>query len=196
MSDVLPAILVARQWIDEHSSAGSRSARSRPRSPATRKTRRKFGGSAFCRENLDPVSPGFVQALRDLGWVEGRNVRIETRGSDQAEQLPDLAADLVQQGCDLIVASGTGATRAAKQATVDIPIVFAVGGDPVARGLVDNMARPGGNLTGFALGIYDEKQLDSSQVGAPGSVASGLRRHRIGQSAKLGETRCRQALWA
>ena len=73
----------------------------------------------------------------------------------------------MRQKCDLIITSGSGATLAAKQATSDIPIVFGVGGDPVARGLVASMSRPGGNLTGFALGIYDDKQLQVLKSALP-----------------------------
>ena len=120
-------------------------------------------------ENLSPtIHPVFVQALRDLGWVEGLNVTLVLRGSDQADQLKDLAADLVRQRCDVIVTSGSGATLAAKLTTSDIPIVFGVGGDPVARGIVGSMSRPGGNLTGFAVGIYDNKQLQVLKSALPG----------------------------
>jgi ABC-type uncharacterized transport system substrate-binding protein len=117
-------------------------------------------------ESSQPIPPR-MEALRDLGWVVGRNITLILRGSDQADQLKDLAADLVRQKCDLIITSGSGATLAAKQATSSIPIVFGVGGDPVARGLVGSMSRPGGNLTGFALGIYDDKQLQVLKSALP-----------------------------
>jgi putative tryptophan/tyrosine transport system substrate-binding protein len=122
---------------------------------------------AFLREGVQPIPQPLVQAMRDLGWVEGQNVSFESRYADNLDQLPDLAADLVRRKVDLIITAGTGAARAAKQATADIPIVFSVGGDPVERGLVGTMSRPGGNLTGFALGIYDEKQLQVLKAALP-----------------------------
>ena len=91
----------------------------------------------------------FRRGLRDLGYVEGRNLVIEYRGAEgKLERLPALAAELVTLKVDVIVApSGVGAL-AAKQATKTIPIVFAVAADPVASGLVASLARPGGNVTG------------------------------------------------
>ena len=122
----------------------------------------------FLREACKPIDQTLVQALRDLGWLEGRNIRFEPRCSDRADQLPDLATDLVRQKVDLIITAGTGATLAAKKATSVIPIVFGVGGDPVKRGIVSSMSRPGGNLTGFTLGLYDEKQLQVLKAALPG----------------------------
>jgi putative ABC transport system substrate-binding protein len=93
----------------------------------------------------------FRQGLRDLGYVEGRNIAIEYRYADgRYDRLPALAAELVGLGLRAIVASTGAAAHAAKAATSSIPIVFAVGGDPVASGLVVSLARPGGNLTGMA----------------------------------------------
>ncbi len=93
----------------------------------------------------------FLQGLRELGYVEGQNIAIEYRWAEgRAEQLPDLAADLVRLKVDVIVAGSTPAARAAKQATTTIPIVAAAVGDPVGTGLVASLARPGGNLTGLA----------------------------------------------
>jgi ABC-type uncharacterized transport system substrate-binding protein len=109
-----------------------------------------------------------VDAMRGLGWVEGQHVRFEQRSTDYPDQLPDLAAELVQRKVDLIITAGSAATQAVKRATTDIPIVFSVGGDPVERGLVVSMSRPGGNLTGFAQGLYDEKQLQVLKSALPG----------------------------
>jgi putative ABC transport system substrate-binding protein len=128
----------------------------------------RFRQVGFMREGCQPIPPPLVQAMRDLGWVEGRNVRFEQRCSDHADQLLDLATDFVGRKVDLIITSGTGATLAAKKATTDIPIVFGVGGDPVKRGIVGSMSRPGGNLTGFTLGLYDEKQLQVLKAALPG----------------------------
>jgi putative tryptophan/tyrosine transport system substrate-binding protein len=95
----------------------------------------------------------FREDLRDLGYVEGQNVRYEFRSDQgQAGRLPELAAELVRLKVDLIVTWFTPAAQAAKQATRDIPIVMALAGDPVATGLVATLARPGGNVTGMAAG--------------------------------------------
>lgn len=89
--------------------------------------------------------------LRELGYVEGRNVVTEYRFAEgQYDRLPALAADLVRARVDVIVTSGTPATRAAKDATAKIPIVMASSGDAVATRLVASLARPGGNVTGSA----------------------------------------------
>jgi len=94
----------------------------------------------------------FRQGLVDLGWVEGRNIRIEHRDAEgQAERLPALAAELVGLNADVIVTVDTPPTQAAKQATRTIPIVVAVSADPVGAGLVESLAHPGGNTTGLSL---------------------------------------------
>ena len=96
------------------------------------------------------VPEAFLQGLRDLGWVEGRNVTIEYRDAEgKLERLPALAAELVALKVDVIVtAGGTPAAQAAKQTTRTIPIVFIAAADPVTSGLVTSLARPGGNVTG------------------------------------------------
>src|SRR5499426_1238849 len=91
----------------------------------------------------------FRQALRALGYAEGGNIVIEYRYADgDYNRLAALAADLVRLKVNIIVTEGTPPTRAARQATTTIPIVMTVTGDPVAAGLVTNLARPGGNITG------------------------------------------------
>jgi len=98
----------------------------------------------------------FVEGLRDLGYVEGRTVAIDWKwGEDRADRLPDLAAELVRLQVDVIVTGGTPAARTLKNATRAIPIVMAIVGDPVAAGLVDSLARPGGNATGFSIVATD-----------------------------------------
>ena len=94
----------------------------------------------------------FRQGLRDLGYVEGRNVVIEYRDAEgKFERLPALAAELVALKVDVIVTTGgTPTALAAKQATKTLPIVFAVAADPVGSGLVTSLARPGGNITGLS----------------------------------------------
>jgi putative tryptophan/tyrosine transport system substrate-binding protein len=92
----------------------------------------------------------FHQSLRDLGYVEGQNLVIESRYAEgRAERLHDLAAELVQGEPDVIVALGPSALRAAQQATHTIPIVMLVGGDPIGAGFVSNLSRPEGNTTGM-----------------------------------------------
>jgi len=95
----------------------------------------------------------FRQGLRNLGYVEGRNVVIEYRDAEgKLERLPALAAELVALNVDVIFAEGgTRSALAAKQATKTLPIVFAPVGDPVASGVVTSLARPGGNVTGLSL---------------------------------------------
>ena len=93
----------------------------------------------------------YREALRDIGYVEGRNIQFEVRSAQgQRDRLPELAAELVRSKVDIIVASLTPAATAAKNATHDIPIVMAPAGDPVATGLIDSLARPGGNITGLS----------------------------------------------
>jgi putative ABC transport system substrate-binding protein len=93
----------------------------------------------------------FRQGLRELGYVEGQNIAIEYRfAENRPERLPALATELVRLKVDVIVTAGPPAPQVAKQATRTIPIVFAVGNDPVADGLVTSIARPGGNITGLA----------------------------------------------
>jgi putative tryptophan/tyrosine transport system substrate-binding protein len=92
----------------------------------------------------------FRQGLRDLGYVEGQNVVIEWRFSDVPDEWPSLATELVRLPVDVIVAPSTIGALPAKQATSTIPIVFASVGDPVGLGLVESLARPGGNLTGLS----------------------------------------------
>jgi putative tryptophan/tyrosine transport system substrate-binding protein len=93
----------------------------------------------------------FVQRLRELGWIEGRTVAIEFRwGEGRAERYAEIAAEFVRLKVDVILAGGTEAAIAAKQATSIIPIVFPTAGDPVGSRLVASLARPGGNVTGLS----------------------------------------------
>jgi ABC-type uncharacterized transport system substrate-binding protein len=93
----------------------------------------------------------FRQELSKLGWIEGKNITIELRFADQKfARIPDLAGELVRLKVDVIVTSGSGPTRAAKEATVTVPIVMAQDPDPVGNGFVANLARPGGNVTGLS----------------------------------------------
>ena len=105
--------------------------------------------------------------MRNLGWVEAQNVKIEPRYADREDRLPALAAELVRIKVDIIMTNGTPATRAAREATKTIPIAFVLGSDPVENGFVASMARPGGNLTGFAIGLYGEKQMEILKEALP-----------------------------
>ena len=93
----------------------------------------------------------FIQGLRDLGYVEGKNVVVEYRYAKQnLDRLPELAAELVRLKVDVIVSSGPVSTPPAKEATSTIPIVMAFDADPVGNGFVASLARPGGNITGLS----------------------------------------------
>ena len=117
---------------------------------------------------VNPNNP-FQARLRELGYVEGRNLRIEWRFADnKIESLPRLAVELVQLKVDVIFATGTPAVRAAQMATTQTPIILNVG-DPVVSGLVASLARPGGNTTGVASLEFDAipKLLDLLNTVAP-----------------------------
>jgi putative ABC transport system substrate-binding protein len=97
-----------------------------------------------------PARELFRRELHSLGYVEGKNIAIEYRYAEgRLEQLPTLADELIRLKVDVLLTPSTPAARAAKNATSKIPIVFYSGSDPVAAGLVDSLARPGGNITGF-----------------------------------------------
>jgi putative tryptophan/tyrosine transport system substrate-binding protein len=104
--------------------------------------------------SLSPMTArieAFRQGLRELGYVEGKNMIIEWRSIEgKADRLPGLAAELVRFKVDVIVTAGPQATRAAKEVTVTIPIVIAFDNDPVGNGFVASLARPGGNITGLS----------------------------------------------
>ena len=119
----------------------------------------------------------FVQRLRELGWIDGRNLAIEYRWAEgRDERYTEIAAELVRLKVDVIVTVATPATLAAKQATTVIPIVFLTASDPVGTGLVASLARPGGNVTGLANQISDTtgKKLEFLR-----EVVPGLRRLAI-----------------
>jgi putative ABC transport system substrate-binding protein len=133
--------------------------------------------SSLASSDMNLVVPAFHEGLNGAGFVEGRNIGIEYRWAEgDYQRLPTLSADLVQRKVAVIAAiSGTPAALAAKAATMTIPIVFAIGGDPVAPGLVPNLSRPGGNVTGvsFYSALVVTKRLD-------------LAREMIGKGSTIG----------
>jgi ABC-type uncharacterized transport system substrate-binding protein len=135
--------------------------------------------SSLSQNDLGLVIPGFLQGLNGAGFIEGRSIAIEYRWAEgDYQRLPALAGDLVNRKVAVIAAiSGTPAALAAKAATTTIPIVFAIGGDPVAPGLVASLNRPGGNVTGVS--FYNSpvvtKRLDLARELVPdGSVIALL----------------------
>ena len=108
-----------------------------------------LGGGAPPSE-VEVQQSSLQKSLRELGYIEGRNVVFEERYSEgRIDRLPDLAADLVRRKVDVIVTAGGPSAEAAKQATSTVPIVIVAAGDPVGTGLITSLARPGENLTGI-----------------------------------------------
>jgi ABC-type uncharacterized transport system substrate-binding protein len=131
----------------------------------------------------------FRGELSKLGWIEGKNITIEFRFTENkgVMRLPELAADLVRLKVDLIVVTTGNAALASKKATSSIPIVMTNVGDPVGQGLVASLARPGGNLTGFS-GLQPElntKRLEILKDTVPKLTRVGLLR---GSEAALDKT--------
>jgi putative tryptophan/tyrosine transport system substrate-binding protein len=123
-----------------------------------------------------PWTAAFVERLRALGWVEGRTVAIEYRWSEaRRERESEIAAEFVRLKVDVIVTAGRAVT-AVKQATADIPIVFAITNDPVGSGLVASLGRPGGNITGLSTQSPD---LAGKRLELLREVAPALRRLAI-----------------
>jgi ABC-type uncharacterized transport system substrate-binding protein len=120
---------------------------------------------------------GFLQGLKEVGFVESQNIAIEYRWAEnRRERLPALAADLVRRQCAVILGSGNAAALAVKAATTSIPIVFATGDDPVQLGLVASLNRPGGNVTGvfFYSGVLLSKQLELLRDVLPRATLIGV----------------------
>jgi putative tryptophan/tyrosine transport system substrate-binding protein len=131
-----------------------------------------LGGTTYSVEG--PWAATFVQRLRELGWIEGRNFAIEYGWTEgRPDRAAEIVAEFVRMKVDVIVTSGTGQIIAAMKATSVIPIVFAAAGDPVGSGLVASLARPGGNVTGLSLLATD---LAGKRIEFLREVVPGLRR--------------------
>jgi putative tryptophan/tyrosine transport system substrate-binding protein len=131
----------------------------------------------------------FRQGLRDLGYIEGKNIQIESRYAEgKLDRLPSLVAELVQSKVDVLISGTLVAIRAAKQATNTIPIVMVLSVDPVATGLVDSLARPGGNITGLTNLARDlsGKRLELFKEVVPGISHVGMLRDADDPSAAIG----------
>jgi putative ABC transport system substrate-binding protein len=129
------------------------------------------GGAATSDADTQARDAAFAQSLQQLGWIDGRNVRIDYRyGLGNATDIRRYAAELVALAPEVIVASGASALAPLLQATRTVPIVFTVAVDPVGAGLVDSLARPGGNATGFLSNEYGlcGKWLELLKQIAPG----------------------------
>jgi len=137
----------------------------------------------------------FVQRLRELGWIDGRNVAIEYRWAEgRSSRATEIAAEFVRLKVDVIVTHSAELVIAAKQATSVIPIVFGVAGDPVGTGLVASLARPGGNVTGLSVQFTD---LAGKRFELLREIVPGLRRlaimANVGASGPVLEMREAQA---
>lgn len=118
-----------------------------------------------------PRTDGFMQRLRELGWVEGRTIAVEYRWAEgRRERMSEIAAEFIKLKVDVILAAGTAPALASKQATTVTPIVFGLAGDPLGTGLVTSLARPGGNVTGLSNQAADpaSKRLEILREMVPG----------------------------
>jgi putative tryptophan/tyrosine transport system substrate-binding protein len=147
----------------------------RAQQPAKLRTIGYFGATTRAFDSQRRAA--FVERLRDLGWIEGRNITIEYRWAEGGnERLAETAAEFVQQKMDVIVTAATPPSIAVKRATSDIPIVFAAVGDPVGAGVVESLARPGGNATGLSL---QQTDATGKRIELLREVVPGLRRLAI-----------------
>jgi putative tryptophan/tyrosine transport system substrate-binding protein len=131
-------------------------------------------GSASGGDQFQQLVEAFRAGLRDLGWVEGQNVVVETRwGEGRIDEFPRIIAELLALPVDVIVAWGPQAIRAAQQATVTVPIVMAIVHEPVAFGFIKSLARPGGNITGQS---FQDSELGTKRLDLLRDVVPRMRR--------------------
>jgi putative tryptophan/tyrosine transport system substrate-binding protein len=148
------------------------------------------GRVAPTSDTPDPTAAAFRQGLRDLGYIEGKNVLVEYRYTEgMTGRMPSLVAELVQLKVDVIVSPVGAAIHAAKQATGTIPIVMMITTDPVAVGLVDSLARPGGNITGLTRLTLElsGKRLELLKEVVPGLSRVGILFDPAGEVATFKE---------
>src|SRR5262245_28283354 len=130
---------------------------------------RKIGFLSSLESGIISGYEVFRQSLRELGYAEGHTIIVEYRSAEGRPRLLELANELVREKVEVIVASGGPAARSAKDATKDIPIIFAASGEPVEAGYVDSIARPGGNMTGMSWLSFElvGKRLELLKEAAP-----------------------------
>jgi putative tryptophan/tyrosine transport system substrate-binding protein len=136
----------------------------------------------------DPFTDAFRQGLRDLGYIEGKNILVEYRyGEGKRDRTLSQVAELVQLKVDVLVVRSLSAIRAAKQATKTIPIVILTNVDPVATGLIDSLARPGANITGISLLTRElsGKRLELLKEAVPGISRVGVLRDADSAAAAI-----------
>jgi putative ABC transport system substrate-binding protein len=136
------------------------------------------------------------KGLHELGYIEGRNLRLEYRWAEgSADQYFSVAQELVRLGADAIVTWGTPATMGARRATTTLPIVMAAVGDPLGMQLVSNLARPGGNVTGFSslAAELDEKRLQVLKELAPNLQRLGVLSNVTNPVVEIGQRQLLQA---
>jgi putative ABC transport system substrate-binding protein len=131
-------------------------------------------GSISGGDQFQLLVKAFRDGLRDLGWIEGQTIVIETRwGEGRLDEFPRIASGLVALPVDVLVAWGPQAIRAAQQASVTVPIVMAIVHEPVAFGFIKSLARPGGNITGLA---FQDSELGTKRLELLKEVVPGMRR--------------------
>ena len=142
-----------------------------------------FAGSGADDLEAQPRLAAFLQELQQLGWTDGRNVRIDTRwAAGNAAATRKYAAELVALAPDVILAAGAAAVGPLLQATRTVPIVFTIVPDPVGAGFVDSLARPGGNATGF---MQFEYSLSGKWLGLLKEIAPGVTRVAVLRDAAI-----------